>query len=145
MMPGELHHLLIAPELHEAPLYRSDLIGDRKLILRDRLLGRWRADDYGEGGHEPVYAYDLEFNDDGTFTYSRTWLNVMDQRTRTSSGTWSMADGQLIQHWWRTDGKGMRTTVATVVRTLPREIVLDNTFSRASTFYRQPRLARQPR
>jgi hypothetical protein len=108
-------------------------------LLQQRLLGRWARDGYTHGGDDTVFRDELEFNDDGTFRYTRLWPNFPEVQRTTLVGTWAVEDGDLVQYWHKRNGRVYRPSTSQLLETRPRTIVFQNGSGPVESYYRRPR------
>jgi hypothetical protein len=108
-------------------------------LLQMRLLGRWARDGYEHGDNYAVFCDEFQFNDDGTFRYARIWPNQPEERRRTSVGTWSVSNGNLLQCWRKPGRPVSRVTSSSLIETRVREIVLQDEYGHIASYHRRPR------
>jgi len=120
-------------------IYSPNSINVSDDLLQMRVLGRWARDGYVHSGSYPAFRDELEFDDGGTFRYTRIWPNLIETQRSTQVGTWSVKDGDLIQQWRRPNGRIYRTSTSELLETRPRTIVFQNGSGPVESYYRRPR------
>jgi len=119
-------------------VYRGNSMNVSDEMLGLRLVGDWYRDGYAARGFYSVFRDELQFEGDGTFRSARIWSNLPVEQRRTSIGTWTVSNGNLIQSWRKRGGRGYRTTISNLLETRRREIVFRDSAGSVESFHRQP-------